>query len=473
MIDRLLLRPSAMPDNADSAGKPPKTEAGSPDILPGSQSPDPGATQRKQPQRKPRWKKILRILGPGLVTGAADDDPSGIATYSEVGAVAGFGLGWTVVLTTPLMVSIQAASARIGSASGEGLAANIRKRFPPWVVYGVLLALLGANVFNAGADLYAMGAVATLVAPGPVWAWTLGLAGVSVVLQIVLPYRRYLNALRWLALSLLAYVVVALVAGVDWAGAIRMAFVPSVPRTPTGLELLLAVLGTTLSPYLFFWQSSLEAEETTETGRDELRSRPRAERRRFARIDLDTIAGMIFSNLIAFFIIVASAATLHAHGGAAPQAPAQVALALRPVAGPLAGALFAFGIVSCGLLAAPTLVGSIGYATAEIFGKRPSLNARIHEAPLLYGAIIVSMAVGILLVFAGIGPIQALVYSAEINGLATAPLMVIIMWLAERTSVVGQVHLPWYHRLFGWLGTALMACAGIAGLVAIFAPSLV
>ena len=402
----------------------------------------------------------LRQLGPGLITGAADDDPSGIATYSQAGAQFGFSMLWTMVFTLPLMTSIQNISARIGYVTGHGLAANIKRAFPRAVVLGVVGLLLLANTLNIAADFAAMAEALRLLLGGSphVYAVTFGLA--SLVLQVFLPYHRYVAWLKWLTLALLAYVSVAFIVHVDWREVAWRTVQPQLPLTRDTLLIVVAVFGTTISPYLFFWQAAQEVEDK-EAGAPHTQAEVR---RHLRRIKWDTRIGMAFSNLIAFFIILATAATLHAAGVTDIETSAQAAQALRPVAGDWAFLLFALGIIGTGLLAVPVLAGSAAYAVAEAAGWEGSLSLRLEQGQGrgFYGVIAVATLGGVALCFTPVDPVRELFWSAVLNGVIAVPIMVVMMLLATRASVMGPHVIGRRLRWLGWLATAAMAAVVVA-----------
>ena len=408
-----------------------------------------------------RPRRGLRQLGPGLITGAADDDPSGIATYSQAGAQYGLGMLWTVMVTLPLMVAIQLVSARIGCVTGKGLSENMRERYPRWVVHGCVGLLVGANTLNIGADLAAMGEALRLLVGGSahVYAVTFGLA--CLALQVFLPYERYVRWLKWLTLALFAYVAVVLSVRIDWLAVARALVSPSLPGGHEVFTTVVAVLGTTISPYLFFWQASQEVE-------DKGARRPGTTQLRFhlARIRTDTLVGMGLSNAIAFCIMLSTATTLYAAGVHDIQTSAQAAEALRPVAGPFAFLLFGLGIIGTGMLAVPVLAGSAAYAVAGAGGWHGSLSQRLNqgEGKGFYGVIAVATVIGVLLCFTPADPMQVLFWTAVINGVVAVPIMVILMRLASRADVMGEHVVGRRVRWLGWLATALMAVA-VVGMV--------
>ncbi len=407
----------------------------------------------------------LRKLGPGIVTGAADDDPSGIGTYSQTGAQYGYALAWTMVFTFPLMAAFQEICGRIGAVTGAGLAENLRRHYPIWLLRGVVLLLLVANVINLGADLGAMGSAAQLLLGGREHVYTVLFGVACVLLQMFMSYARYASFLKWLTLSLFTYVAVVLVADVDWSAAAMGALVPALVFDKPHVMALLAVLGTTISPYLFFWQSSQEAEEGRRRKIKPLDQDPDRAGPELKRIRIDTLFGMGVSNLVALSIILATAATLNAKGVTDIQSSAQAAEALRPVAGDLAFALFATGIVGTGLLAVPILAGSATYAVCEMFGWRGSLESRPRQAKAFYATIAVATMGGVALDFTGIDPMKALVWSAAVNGILAAPVMIVIMLISSNAKIMGSLSPPVSIRTVGWLATALMTAATLSFLL--------
>lgn len=402
-------------------------------------------------------RPLMSVLGPGLVTGAADDDPSGIGTYSQVGAQFGFGLAWTMFFGFPLLVSIQAICARIGAVTGRGIAQNLRRHYSPALLRSVVVLLLVANVINLGADLGAMGAALALLLPGNVLAYTVVFGVASVLLEVFLSYSRYERILKWTTLSLFAYVGVVFVADVPWGAAIFDILVPHFTFDKPQSMALVAIFGTTISPYLFFWQAGQEVEEQHRRHIKPLHVSPRkVAGQELKRIRTDTLVGMGFSHLTALFIIVATAATLNAHGVTDITSAAQAAEALRPIAGDLAFALFAIGIIGTGLLAVPILAGSAAYAVSETFGWTEGLDRKPREAKAFYGVIALATAGGIALNFIGIDPMKALYWAAVVNGLLAPPLMVVTMLIAQNRKVMGQLVLGRGLAFGGWLSTAVM-----------------
>ena len=424
------------------------------------------------PKPEDRSKNLLQRLGPGLITGAADDDPSGIATYSQVGAQFGFAMLWTMLFSFPLMAAIQEICARLGRITGVGIAANLKKAHSKYVVQSVVLLLCVANIFNLGADISAMAAATQLVFGGSPTVYALMFGGVSLVLQVFVPYRQYVRYLRWLTWSLFAYVGTAFVVHVPWMRALRATVIPSISFNSAYLMALVGVLGTTISPYLFFWQTSGEAEEVRiHRKQSPLKKKPWQAFEHFRRIALDTRVGMGFSNLIAFFIILTTAATLHAAGASGTIASsADAGKALEPLAGRLAFLLFALGIVGTGMLAVPVLAGSAAYAVAETFQWRGSLEHKLHEAPRFYGVLAVATIMGVCLNFFGIDPIRALFWSAVANGVVAVPLMFLIMLMSEKEAIVGQFRLSPYLRAAGWTATGAMLLASTFFIVSSMVP---
>ena len=429
-------------------------------------------TEAKPPPRKktagkePRLRHLMRQLGPGIITGAADDDPSGIATYSQIGAQFGYQLGWTVVLTTPLMAAVQEISARMGRVTGAGLGAAMSRGVPRWLTVAIVLLLIVANIFNLGADLSAMAAAAKLLFGGAENVYAVLIAIFCAACEIYFAYRRYVLILKWLTLALFAYVALVVVVHPPLRESLAGAFIPTVGLNRDSLTALVAVLGTTISPYLFFWQAAEEAED--EQG--EADSRPLREHRKdakveFKRIRLDTYTGMIFSNSIALSIMLGTAATLHAAGKTDIQSAADAAQALAPIAGGFASVIFSVGIIGTGLLAVPVLAGSAAYAVGEAFSWRVGLHYTALEARLFYGFIALATAVGTLIVFTPLNPMKALFWSAVINGAVAAPMIGIMVMLGSSTKIMGKLVLSWPLRVMGGLTALLMAAATLGMLV--------
>jgi len=416
------------------------------------------------PQAKRRsggTSRLLRMLGPGLVTGASDDDPSGIGTYSQIGAQFGYGLLWTMLISYPLMAAIQEISARIGRVTGCGIAANLRKSYPKPLLYAVIIAVTMANIFNLGADIGAMGDALHLLAPGKVSVFVVGIGAMSLIAILFVPYSAYVKYLKWLTLSLFAYVGVILFVHVSWGNVARATLIPRVQLTKEYLTALAAVLGTTISPYLFFWQASQEVEEVRNNrGEKALKRAPTQAEAQLGRIRVDTYLGMAFSNLVAFFIILTAASTLHAHGITQISTSAEAATALKPLAGRFAFALFACGIVGTGLLAVPVLAASAAYGIGEACGWNVSLERTPKQAAPFYAAICAATILGLSLNFLHINPVKALFWAAVVNGIVSAPLMAVIMIIASSRKVMGKFVIPPYLRSVGWIATAVMFFVG-------------
>jgi NRAMP (natural resistance-associated macrophage protein)-like metal ion transporter len=434
------------------------------------------ATGRSRPRRywqRPVWlphrrardvreaqekRGLLRFLGPGLITGAADDDPSGIATYSQVGAQFSYSMTWLLLFSFPLMAAIQEISARIGRVTGQGIAANIGRHFSPWLLRFIVLLLIVANTINLGADLGAMGAAVRLVIGGPPQLYVVLLAVLCAGLEIFVQYRRYAAILKWLTLSLFAYVGTVLIVGVPGREVAFYAFVPHIQWSTDFLTSVVAVLGTTISPYLFFWQASEEAEEERVDPRAKpLLDAPEQAQREIHRIRLDTWLGMGLSNVISWCIVVTTAATLGAHHITDIQSSEQAAEALRPIAGDLAFFIFACGIIGTGLLAVPVLAGSAAYALAEMLHWPAGLSERPQQARAFYATIAIGTLLGIGFNFVAIDPIKALFWTAVINGVVAVPLMIVMMIMTVQPRVMGRFTLPRPLWIMGWVSTAAMA----------------
>jgi NRAMP (natural resistance-associated macrophage protein)-like metal ion transporter len=416
----------------------------------------------RPPVKQPERPKLRDILGPGLITGASDDDPSGIATYSQAGAQFGFGLTWTLLFTYPLMVSIQLICAHIGRVTGRGLAGNLRRHFPPWLLCGAVVLLLIANTINIGADLGAMGDALGLLIGGPTLPYVVAFSVLTVLLEVLVRYSRYVSLLKWLTVSLFAYVGTAFLVDMPWGTVALSLVAPPFRFDGAYLTVVVGVLGTTISPYLFFWQAGQEVEDEKEnpTARPLLRA-PYQAPRELRRIKLDTLVGMGLSNLVALFIVITTAATLHSHGITDIQTSAQAAEALRPLAGDFAFALFSMGIIGTGLLTVPVLAGSAAYALGEALGWRVGLAQKPRRAKAFYATIAVATLVGMSMSVLRLDPVKALFWSAVVNGVVAVPLMAMIMLIAVRPGVMGQFVVGRWLRGFGWLATAMMALAAI------------
>ena len=417
-----------------------------------------GAAPKPKPREPFSFRAFLKSLGPGLITGASDDDPSGIGTYSQAGAQLGYGIGWTMLLTFPLMAAIQEISARVGRVTGHGISGNVYRHYPGSVLYGVVTLLFIANTINIAADLAAMADATKLLVGGHAIIYVVLYGIISVTAQIFLDYKRYVAVLKWLTLSLFAYVAALAFAHVSWKEALAGTLLPQISWSGDYFTTIVAILGTTISPYLFFWQASQEAEEQ----RIDVTKRPLIEkhygaRREFSRIRADTVVGMAFSNIIALSIIFTAAATLHASGKTDIQTSAQAAEALRPIAGPFAEWIFALGIVGTGLLAVPVLAGATAYAVGESRQWPVGLARKPKEAVAFYGVLALSGGIGIALNFTHINPISALYWSAVVNGVLAVPVMVLLMLMARHRNVMGRFVIGGPLYWLGWLSTAAMA----------------
>lgn len=404
---------------------------------------------------------FLSRLGPGLVTGAADDDPSGIGTHSQVGAQFGYGLSWTFLFSFPLMVAIQEVAAEIGRVTGAGIARNMRRHYPRPLLVLMVGLLLIANIVNLGADLAAMGAAVALLIGGPIGLYTLLFGVFCIIVEVALSYERYASVLKWATLSLFAYVAVVVVAQVPWGEALTSLVVPRIEWTGAYATAVVAILGTTISPYLFFWQAGQEIEEQKRHKAKPLCITPKDAGPELKRIRIDTLTGMAFSSIVSLAIVFATAATLHANGIRDIETSAQAAEALRPIAGNFAFALFALGIIGTGLLAVPVLAGSAAYAVTEMFGIAGSLDAKPTKARLFYGTIAVTTLLGVSLQYVGIDPARALYWAAVVNGVLAAPLMVMMMLIVRNPRAMGRLTLGRRATITGWLATGVMAVATI------------
>jgi NRAMP (natural resistance-associated macrophage protein)-like metal ion transporter len=415
-------------------------------------------SSKNQRSRTLRLLGFLQTLGPGLITGASDDDPSGIGTYSQAGAQLGFSVSWTMLLTYPLMVAIQEISARIGRVTGHGIAGNVCRHFSAPFLWPLLFLLFVANTVNIAADLAAMGDSLKLLIGGPRLIYVVIFGSGSIIAQILFDYKRYVAVLKWLTLCLLAYVIALVVVKVPWGQALAGLFIPSIQFSGGFLTTLVAILGTTISPYLFVWQSSQEAEEQRiDPEKRPLKRDGQKAEAEFRRIRLDTLIGMAFSNLIAISIMITTASTLHAHGHTDIQSSSEAAEALKPLAGPFAELIFALGIIGTGLLAIPVLAGSTAYAVAEGRKWPVGLARKPKEAIAFYVVLGISGLLGIALDFAPLDPIKALYWSAVINGILAAPVMVVVMMLVGRQNVMGDFVVSGWLYWLGWVSTAAMA----------------
>jgi NRAMP (natural resistance-associated macrophage protein)-like metal ion transporter len=415
-----------------------------------------------------RRKSFLARLGPGLITGAADDDPSGIGTYSQVGAQFGYGLSWSLLFSLPFMTVIQDVSAQIGSVTGRGIAANLRRHYPRPLLWAAVSLLLIANVINLGADLSAMGAVMELLFGGKVVAYTIGFGLLCLLLEIFLNYSQYAAGLKFTTLSLFAYVAVVFTVHVPWSQALQAVLIPHIEWTAAFATGLVAILGTTISPYLFFWQAAQEIEEERRHHAKPLYVAPKKAGAEMTRIRQDTLIGMTFSNVVAIFIVFAAAATLNVRGVTTIETAAQAAQALEPVAGRFAFVLFAFGIIGTGLLAVPVLAGSAAYAVSEMLGRPASLDAKPLNARLFYGTIAATTLAGALMQSVGVNPVRALYWSAVVNGVLAAPLMAIMMLIVTNPKAMGHLTLGPRAAILGWAATAVMTTATLLFFASLF-----
>jgi NRAMP (natural resistance-associated macrophage protein)-like metal ion transporter len=413
--------------------------------------------------------RLLR-MGPGLITGASDDDPSGIATYSQAGAQFGFGVLWLALFSYPFMCAIQEISARIGRVTGSGISASLRKAYPRPVVLGIVFLLLISAIFNLGADLGAMGEAAHMLVGGARWMHIIVFGVFSIISQAFIPYTRYVNYLKWLALSLFAYVATAFLVHVHWGQAIRALILPPLNGFHKDYRtMVMAVLGTSISPYLFFWQASQEAEEVRDNREEKsLRKDPSQASEQLGRIKIDTYLGMAVSNLVAFFIMLTSAATLHLHGQTNIQTATEAARALEPLAGRFAYILFAVGIIGTGLLAVPVLAGCAAYAIGEAMHWRVGLELKPKRAVKFYVTLGAATIAGLCLNFIHLDPIKALFIAAVINGILATPVMALMMLVTQNRKVMGKFTMPLYLKVLGWTGTVAMCAASVAFLVGLF-----
>ena len=418
--------------------------------------------KRRHSEEQPEHRSLLATLGPGFITGASDDDPSGIATYSQVGAQFGYGMLWTMPFSWPLMTAIQAISARIGRITGHGIAGNLRRYYPHWLGRAIVALMVVANVINIGADIAAMGEALKLLVGGPKIVYAVLFALCSLGLQMFIPYRQYARFLKWLTVALFAYVAVVFAVRVPWPAALQGTFLPHISLNTQYLTAVIAVFGTTISPYLFFWQASEEAEETADAPREKpLKRAPWQAASQLRRINTDTAIGMAFSNLVAYFIILTCAVTLNAKGINDISSAAQAAEALRPIAGNFTFLVFSAGIIGTGLLAIPVLAGSAAYAVGEMMQWHVSLESKPRDAKGFYGVLVAAVLFGLALDFTSINPIKALFWTAVINGLVAAPVMVMIMLLANNKKAMAEFTLPPLLKIVGWVATAVMITATI------------
>ncbi|MBP7416435.1 MAG: Nramp family divalent metal transporter [Pyrinomonadaceae bacterium] len=406
-------------------------------------------------------KRLLDRLGPGLITGASDDDPSGIGTYSQAGAALGYATLWTAIVTLPLMIVVQHICAKIGMVSGRGLAGVLNRYYSKKLLYPVVIGLVIANTINAGADIAAISAAINMFVPIPISAMVIPIAVAIVVLQVWGSYRVMVKIFKWLTLSLFAYVIAAFLARPDWYAVARATLVPQIQFTSEYITTIVAILGTTISPYLFFWEASEEVEEEKSEGRKDVNARRGATNKEIKREKIDTIVGMLFCNVVFYFVIISAGATLHVSGQTNIQSATEAAQALRPLAGNFATVLFGIGLIGAGLLAVPVLTGSAAYAVAETFGWKSGLDEKPRHAKKFYAVIAASTIVGVVIDFAGINPISALFWTAVINGVVAPPLLVVIMLVANNKRVMGQRTNGLWTNVLGWLATVVMFAAAI------------
>ncbi len=412
-----------------------------------------------------RFKVYLKALGPGLITGASDDDPAGIGTYAQTGAQFGYTQLWLALFTLPLTIVVQEICARIGLQTGMGLAGVMRKHYARTLLYGCVLLLFGANMINIGADLGAMAASGQLLLNIPFIIWLLIIALISILLQIFLDYHRYARFLRLLTLSLFAYVLVVLAVPQDWGQVIRNTFIPSLQLNQNFLMNIVAVLGTTISPYLFFWQTSQEVEEEIDEGKTTVAQRQGVSRVELKWMRTDVTAGMFFSNAVMWFIILTTASTLFRNGITDIDSAPRAAQALQPLAGSFAALVFAAGIIGTGLLAIPILAGSAAYAVADTFRWPEGLELKFRQAPAFYTVITLATLLGAAMNFVGINPIKALYYSAILNGLAAPPLLIMIMLIGSNRKIMGRHTTGQVELIVGWMTVMVMSVAAIALLI--------
>jgi NRAMP (natural resistance-associated macrophage protein)-like metal ion transporter len=414
----------------------------------------------KSPPTEGKKSGVLRVLGPGLITGASDDDPSGIATYSQAGAQLGLSIIWTMLFSYPLMAAIQEISARIGRTTGRGIAGNIRRHYPHWLLQSIVGLLLIANMINIGADLGAMGEALALLISGPHLLYVLFFGVFCAGLEIFITYKRYVKILRWLTLALFAYFGTVMVVKIPWGEAARGLLLPTLSPDTAFWATVVAILGTTISPYLFFWQASQEAEDTQEEPqRQPLTKSPAQGADAIERIRLDTYVGMAFSNVVALAIMVTTAATLHIAGVTNIETASQAAEALKPVAGAFAFAVFALGIVGTGLLAVPVLAGSAAYALGEARKWPTGLARKPKQAKAFYATIAAATMIGVVMNFTPINPIRALYWAAVVNGVVAVPVMAIMMLMTSDRRLMGQFPVTGLLRIIGWAATTVMAAA--------------
>ncbi len=432
--------------------------------------PPPSGNRKTSGGKPSALRKFFSILGPGLTTGAADDDPSGIATYSQTGARFGYGQLWTALFMLPLMIAVQEACARIGLVTGKGIASVVRKHYPPWILYSVVGLVLGANILNIGADIGAMAASAQLLVPVAFPILILLFSALILVLEIFIAYPKYSRILKWLAMVLLAYPITSILVREPWGTILKATILPHLEWNFNFLFLIIGVLGTTISPYLFFWQASQEVEEA------KLKNylhRPRVTVTSVQRLRIDNATGMVFSEITTWSIMVVGATVLHGHGVTNIQTAADAARALQPLvagfphAGYLAKLIFSLGIIGLGLLAVPVLSASAGYAISESFNWKTGLNLKLRQAHGFYGVITIATLIGLVINFTGIDPVKALIYSAVFNGIASVPLLFLIARIAGSRRIMNDFKSGPLSAIFVWLSFAAMGLAAL-GMIWIF-----
>jgi len=406
-------------------------------------------------------KNFLNRLGPGLITGASDDDPSGIGTYTQAGAALGFATLWTAIVTLPLMIVVQHICAKIGMVSGRGLAGVLRRYYSKWLLYPTVIGLVIANTINAGADIAAISAAINIFVPIPISVMVIPIALAIVALQVWGSYHLIVRVFKWLTISLFAYVIAAFLAKPDWTAVFHATVVPQISFTSQYVTTIVAILGTTISPYLFFWEASEEVEEEKSEGRTMLSERKGATDTEIRKEKIDTIIGMLFCNVVFYFVILAAGATLHVSGQTDIQSATEAAQALRPLAGDLATVLFAIGLIGAGLLAVPVLTGSAAFAVAETLGWPSGLDEKPRRAKKFYGFIALSTLVGVAIDFLGINPISALYWTAVINGVVAPPMLVVVMLVANNKKVMGKRTNGVATNIIGWLAAIIMFAAAV------------
>lgn len=414
---------------------------------------------------KQKIKKFFSLLGPGFITGASDDDPSGIATYSQTGAQFGYNQTWVALFSFPFMVVIQEMCGRIGMVTGKGLAAVIKQHYSRRILYGAIFLLFLANTINIGADLGAMASAGQLLLGLPFVFWLLLITAVTLFLEIFISYPTYAKILKYLTLSLFAYVIAAFVVQQDWSKVAYTTFIPTFSFSKEYMLNIVALLGTTISPYLFFWQADEEVEEEIAGNKIGRSGVPKINKGDIRNMRMDTMLGMLFSNLIMFFIIVTTASTLGAAGITEIETASDAAAALQPLAGNLAYLLFAAGIIGTGLLAVPILAGSASYAVSETFDLKTGLGKKPRQAKAFYAIIAIATIIGLLVNFSPVPPFKMLYYTAVFNGIAAPPLMVLIMLTGNNKKIMGDYINSKASNLLGWIITAVMFCAAVALLV--------